>query len=713
MFGIQVKVCGMFRGIAFVVQRLSKPVWVGVCRIGRPGSKKGNADRKTSSRPRRLTGNIGAEMTEDDDDHEQLSRAVQQTVEFSESVCPNSFWRQVEPYFSYVTSDSLSFLRKQMAVVDESNTASQSQSLDAAVKAAVIRDRTSHGDVVKNLNQSKEQSWKDRGFRRGRSGGWYEKFSSLSQRLLSAFLTEREDDRSENVYNEAYANQDSDCPLPPNTHSEMECDPRDAEGESDVDNAKCESEWWSARVRRGGYSEGLPISGVQGFQAWDEYQDEEDIVVKNDADGSAGADCVDEVEVIDRGDDARFRWKIENGCMDWEQQYVRMSLDDRLLVELNSIGLLSVQAHEQDEQEEDDIGEELRRLENQLLEQVSSNKERLCRLESAVLKNRVVEERAREKLAMDILVELAYKKNSGGRSNKGAAAKVAKAAALAFAKRVLIRVQKFEAGHSCITDPALRERLFCVASSSVEVSPNAAMDVVKAGGAVAASAERMTSPSTADAEKGSYDGLSAGVDCSYLKEGSRLSRAREREAFLEDVSGYTSTCDVNMMSSNGYGGSKGKRSERERDGKVEDGDVLARPGQRNAKGERKMKTKPRQKTGLLLKSVQGLVLTAVEQQYDQGMRSNQGHSAATDRHAGRKEEVVSSLPVFQEATVEPDGQIDLSAIPLPGMEEIGMAQADMGSWLDFDLEDSLQQTDDFLMGLDVPMDDLSGLHMMM
>lgn len=102
--------------------------------------------------------------------------------------------------------------------------------------------------------------------------------------------------------------------------------------------------------------------------------------------------------------------------------------------------------------------------------------------------------RNRESSVIDMYTFFALQ---GGRSNKGAAAKVAKAAALAFAKRVLIRVQKFEAGHSCITDPALRERLFCVASSSVEVSPNAAMDVVKAGGAVAASAERMTSPSTA------------------------------------------------------------------------------------------------------------------------------------------------------------------------------------------------------------------------
>ncbi len=78
--------------------------------------------------------------------------------------------------------------------------------------------------------------------------------------------------------------------------------------------------------------------------------------------------------------------------------------------------------------------------------------------------------------------------------------------------------------------------------------------------------------------------------------------------------------------------------------------------------------------------------------------------------------MMPSLPVLLDSQVEADGQIDLSAIPLPvDIEDMGMAQADMGSWLqDFDLEDPMHQTDDFLnMGLDIPMDDLSGLNMML
>lgn len=81
----------------------------------------------------------------------------------------------------------------------------------------------------------------------------------------------------------------------------------------------------------------------------------------------------------------------------------------------------------------------------------------------------------------------------GGRSAKGAAAKGAKAVALAFAKRVLAKFQNFENGHSCIADSAMRDRLFCVPPSLVESTPDAAMDAVKEAGAVAATAERITS----------------------------------------------------------------------------------------------------------------------------------------------------------------------------------------------------------------------------
>jgi hypothetical protein len=213
-------------------------------------------------------------------------------------------------------------------------------------------------------------------------------------------------------------------------------------------------------------------------------------------------------------------------------------------------------------------------------------------------------------------------------------------------------------------------------------------------------------------ERASFVGHSPAIDFSHLKEEAWPSR----ELSLEDVSRYTSTRDVNALSSIGLGGIKGKRSERDRDAKVKDGGAPGRSGPSNAKGERKTKTKPRQKTGPLLKPIQGLVPKAADHQPAKGRSSNQVHGSyfmATESHAMRRDEVMQSLPMLQEPQMEAEGQIDLSALPLPGMEIISMDQADdIGSWLDFGLEDPMQQNDDLSMGLDVPMDDLSGLMMM-
>ena len=216
--------------------------------------------------------------------------------------------------------------------------------------------------------------------------------------------------------------------------------------------------------------------------------------------------------------------------------------------------------------------------------------------------------------------------------------------------------------------------------------------------------------------RASFSGPAGAMDFIHLKDEAWPSR----ELSLEDVSRYTSTRDVNALSSMGLGGIKGKRSERERDAKAKEGGAGARSGSSNAKGERKTKTKPRQKTGPLLKPIQGLVPRADPSAMGRSPSQNQGQGPghghgdyfmAPESHALRREE--GMLPILPVPQMEGEGQIDLSAIPLPGMEMINMDHGDdIGSWLDFGLEDPMQQTDGLSMGLDVPMDDLSGLMML-
>jgi hypothetical protein len=56
--------------------------------------------------------------------------------------------------------------------------------------------------------------------------------------------------------------------------------------------------------------------------------------------------------------------------------------------------------------------------------------------------------------------------------------KGARSAALAFAKRVISKVQSFEAGHSCIVDLTLRDLLFCVPRKTIEASIDKAQQII-------------------------------------------------------------------------------------------------------------------------------------------------------------------------------------------------------------------------------------------
>lgn len=210
---------------------------------------------------------------------------------------------------------------------------------------------------------------------------------------------------------------------------------------------------------------------------------------------------------------------------------------------------------------------------------------------------------------------------------------------------------------------------------------------------------------------------------------------------------------------NGVNGVKGKRSDRDREGKASSF-VFGKEGNRPptpksgkaeevmpvaaatpprsgmGKGDRKTKTKPRHKTGgPLLKPINGLIPKASDTRCVKHTNTNKSsnhhhhhhhiHDAASGRNNRGLRELealgdtrppgVTHTPKFDQAPSEV--QIDLSALSLPvgGVGDMvsGMAPQQDLAWFDFDVEESLQQTEDIGLGLDVPMDDLSELDMMM
>ena len=199
------------------------------------------------------------------------------------------------------------------------------------------------------------------------------------------------------------------------------------------------------------------------------------------------------------------------------------------------------------------------------------------------------------------------------------------------------------------------------------------------------------------------------------KEDSWSNRVKKRELLLDDVGGTFGA------SPSGIGNSlststKGKRSERDRDGKGNSREVLSRngttkigrPALSSVKGERKSKTKPKQKTTQLSASVNGL-LGKLSEQPKSGQASVPKLSDTTTSSIAKEKDE------FSMDALDEHEAIDLSSLQLPGIDVLGVPddlddqEQDLGSWLNID-DDGLQDHD--FMGLEIPMDDLSDLNMM-
>lgn len=140
---------------------------------------------------------------------------------------------------------------------------------------------------------------------------------------------------------------------------------------------------------------------------------------------------------------------------------------------------------------------------------------------------------------------------------------------------------------------------------------------------------------------------------------------------------------------------KGKRSERDREGKGHnrDGGRPGRPTSSNAKGERKNKTKPKQKTANISAPTSS---TPRDPQLPGKITPSSNGKDATAAAARRDDPVNASNDVLMP---------DLSNLELPGMD------GDFGGWLNnIDDDDGLQDLD--LMGLEIPMDDINEINLM-
>ncbi|GLT63869.1 hypothetical protein SLA2020_364010 [Shorea laevis] len=671
---------------------------------GRPPSKK-MRDCKASTRVGSSLNAVSSDLTgESDDDHKELFTAASSARNASSLACSGSFWKKMELIFANISLEDASHLKQQLSLAEElDESLSQMFGAECNVLGVVMQKETPncYGEGSAKANSEGRVDIKK-----------LDKVTPLYQRVLSALIEEDENDEFYHHFEGKnmslhYASDDSHC----GSCNQLDIEPKDRDKmESEVEsNADFQSQKSSLldglscniSVASNTFRNSSMSNSLHSSEQW------------LGDDGFSHSD-VGPISEICSHDPAHPQSKETNvfSVSSSDVQYQFMSLDDKILLELHSIGLYPETLPDLAEGEEA-INQNVMELNEQLYQQVQMKKRKLGEVDKAIQNNRDVERRNVEHVAMDQLIQIAYRKrvpSRGGNSSKSAVRKVPKQVALAFINRTLARYRKFEeAGISCFSDPVLQDVMFatlpcsndakstdCVGSGTASNTFNETSNLqteARASGAVSSTFERYDSSDALPSVHSSEHGVS--------RHGFMLKR--KKELLIDDVVGSASSRITSSLEGHVNVGIRGKRSERERD--------QSRENMRNSsvsgagasldsfKGERKAKTKPKQKNSNLSTSGNG-----VQPGYpDAGGSSQRSMANASNKSGEVRSTSMGNFP--RNSTKDADEPVDFSKLnELDVAEELGGNQ-DLGSWL-HEL-DGLQDID--TMGLEIPMDDLSDL----
>ncbi|OMO89173.1 hypothetical protein COLO4_19888 [Corchorus olitorius] len=686
-------------------------------KTGRPPSKK-LKDRKASTRVGSMLNNISSDFTgESDDDREELFAAASSARNSSSLACSGPFWKKMGSIFNSVSSEDTSYLTQQLSLAEELDESLSQMFGDGYNVLGVV--------VQKDSPNSVEEMAKTNA-----SSGRFDikkldKVTPLYQRVLSALI---EEDESEEVYHHIeaknmslhYASDDSHC----GSCNQMDVESKDrdrmeSEVESNADfqcqkNSLLDRHSCDVSVASNTFRNSSMSNSLHSSERW----------LGDDDFSHSDMGPVSEICSTDLGQ-LQPRENV-SGISSPDCQYQFMAMDDKLLLELHSIGLYPETLPDLAEGEEA-ISQNVVELNERLYQQIRRKKKKLGKINKAIQSGRDSERRNIERVAMDQLIQMAYKKRLAcrGSNSKSAVRKVSKQVALAFVKRTLDRCRKYEeTGTSCFSDSALQDVMFssppcsneaksvdCIGSGTASNTCNETSNhqaEARGSGAVSSTFERYDTSDALPSVHSSEHAVS--------KYGSMLNKGRKREVLIDDVvasasSRVTTTLDGTV------GGMRGKRSERDRDqsrDNLRNGSASAagRTSLDGSKGDRKTKAKPKQKNSHLSTSANGF-----SGRLSDPLLPGRGSSQAL-ANAGnmteREARLSSPNNIHRDSTKEADEPIDFANLQLnelDPMEELGVSNdlagpQDLSSWLNFD-EDGLQDHDS--IGLEIPMDDLSDL----
>ncbi|KAB2012684.1 hypothetical protein ES319_D09G107600v1 [Gossypium barbadense] len=618
-------------------------------KTGRPPSKK-LKDRK-ASRVGLMLNNVSSDFTgeSDEDDRDELFAAATSARNSSSLACSGPFWKKMGSIFSSVSSEDTSYLRQQLSLAEE---------LDESLSQIFGDGFNVLGIVQKDAPNSVEEMAKTNAACERFDIKKFDKVTPLYQRVLSALI---EEDDSDELYHRIeaknmslhYASDDSHC----GSCNLMDVEFRDRDKmESEVEsNADFQCQRNSLLDRLSGdvsvasntFRNGSMSNSLHSSERW----------LGDDDFAHLDAGPVSEICSTDLGKLQHKEINVSDSPLD--SQYQLMGVDDKLLLELNSIGLYTDSLPDLAEGEEA-INQNVFELNDCLYQQIQKKKKKLGNIDKAIDNGRDVERRNIEHVAMDQLIEIAYRRRLACRrsnSSKSAVRKVSKQVALAFVKRTLDKCKKFEqTGTSCFSEHALQDVMFSVPPCS-----NEAKSVDCIGSGTASNICNETSNHQAEARgSGAISSTFERFDTSDAHPGIH-NKGRKREVLIDEVVGSASSRVTSTTLDGKVGGANGKRSE--------------------SRDERKIKAKAKQRNNNL-------------------SSSRNGRASSPGKNHGSSTKEVEEPMDF--------GNLQLNE--LDTMEELGvpneLGPPDLSSWLNFD-EDGLQDHDS--IGLEIPMDDLSDL----
>ncbi|KAL1371818.1 hypothetical protein HN51_002024 [Arachis hypogaea] len=653
-------------------------------KAGRPPTRK-LSDRKAYARQKPTAVSAAADfIVGSEDGHEELLAAVKAVIN-SARAFSSPFWKQMEPFFSLISEDDIANWKQKENLESSTpmhtdETIGNGFGLNGFERDVGLDAQRSTGIIAEQLQPSKGDH----------------SSTPLYQRLIAALISEDCDSGGEDFKFDAY----------------------DAEFETDGEFELSGLDYRS----RTDFQFCFP-SAYNGYRIFGnpEHNEGENDVVRIPSTGlnSSLANSVNGL-LHDK----------ESRCS--ELQYDSLDINDKLLLELQSIGIALEPVPEMSHTDDERIMEEIARVEELYQGQVSKKKGMLDGLLNSATVGKELLEKDFERRAMEKLIVMAYEKymacwgpgTSGGRNSSN---KMAKQAALGFVKRTLERCHQFEdTGKSCFSESSFKD-MFVAAATQLNA-------VRQLDGMEAESSKPYVSPLTLEARTASMGSqqspsqFSQNLDNHDLsssdmfpainhsseqnggKEDLWSNRLKKRELSLDDVGGTIGTSSAPGIVSSLTSSAKGKRSERDRDGKGHGREVLSRngttkvgrPASSSAKGERKSKAKPKQKATQHSVSVNGLVGKLSEQPKAAFPSSSKSNETSTNSNAKEKDE-------YGLGGLDEHEPIDLSNLQLPGIDDLADQGQDLGSWLNID-DDGLQDND--FMGLEIPMDDLSDLNMM-